>query len=238
MTNRLWLTTIAASAVLAACGKPKTADAPASDPAAAPDASAAASETAPGESAPAAAFDASAAEAGVYKTDPHHAYITFSYDHQGYSRPWLRWEDWTGDLNWNPAAPDQSTITATIEADSADSGVDELDDHLESADFFDAAKFPTITFKSTSVALSGGAAGTVTGDLTIKGVTKPVTLDVTINKAANEDRAKAYKLGFSAKGVVKRSDYGVDKYAPFVGDDVTVLIEAEFIKPHADAAPQ
>jgi polyisoprenoid-binding protein YceI len=225
----------AAAALVAACGKPKTETASAE--AAAPAAEAAA-EPAPVavDLAPQPAFDASVAPAGVYKTDPRHAYITFSYDHQGYSRPWVRWRAWTGELNWNPSAPEQSTITATIDASSADSGVDAFDEHLESADFFDAANHPEISFKSTSISLAGGAKGTMAGDLTIKGVTKPVTLDVTINKAANDDFAKAYKLGFSAKGLVKRSDFGVDKYVPFVGDEVTVVIETEWTMPRAEEA--
>lgn len=232
MSARILLT-LAAGVALASCGKPKADEAPASQPAAAVEE---AQSTGAAESQPLpAAFDASAAIAGVYKTDPRHAYITFSYDHQGYSKPWLRWRSWSGELNWNPASPDQSSIAVDIDAASADSGVAEFDDHLRSADFFDAANHPKISFRSTSVALTGGAAGTVTGDLTIKGVTRPVTLDVTINKAASDDFAKAYKLGFSAKGVVKRSDFGVDKYVPFVGDDVTVVIEVEFVMPRPES---
>ncbi len=223
------LLTVAAAALLAACGQPKSPDAAAPEGAAVEPA---AETVAVAES----AFDATAAIAGVYKADAKHAYITYSYDHQGYSKPWLRWRTWSADLTWNPAAPDQSSIAVVIDAASADSGVDEFDTHLKSADFFDVANHPQITFTSTSASLSGGAKGTVTGDLTIKGVTKPVTLDVTINRAANDDFAQSYKLGFSAKGVVKRSDFGVDKYTPFVSDDVTVVIETEFDLPR-EAAP-
>lgn len=227
------LLTVAAAALLAACGQPKSPDAAAPEGAAV---ESAAIEPAVVEPAAEPPFDASAAIAGVYKADPKHAYITYSYDHQGYSKPWLRWRSWSADLTWNPDAPDQSSIAVVIDAASADSGVEEFDTHLKSADFFDVANHPQITFNSTSASLSGGAKGTVTGDLTIKGVTKPVTLDVTINRAANDDFAEAYKLGFSAKGVVKRSDFGVDKYTPFVGDDVTVVIETEFVMPR-EAAP-
>lgn len=223
-----FLLAAAAAALLAACGQPKSPDAAAPEGAAV--------EPTAVEPAAEPAFDASAAIAGVYKADPKHAYITFSYDHQGYSRPWLRWRSLSADLTWKPDAPDQSSIAVVIDAASADSGVEEFDTHLKSADFFDVANHPQITFNSTSASLSGGAKGMVTGDLTIKGVTKPVTLDVTINRAANDDFAEAYKLGFSAKGVVKRSDFGVDKYTPFVGDDVTVVIETEFLMPR-EAAP-
>ena len=189
------------------------------------------------ESAPAETpFDVSATPAGVYKSDPNHAYITFSYDHQGYSHPLLRWGKWSAVLNWNPSAPEQSTIAATIDVSSVDSGVEDFDAHLRSPDFFDAAQYPEITFKSQSLTLNGGASGVLTGDLTIKDVTKQVALDVTINRAADDAFAKMYKLGFSAKGAVKRSDFGVDKYVPFVGDDVTVQIEAEIVMPKADGA--
>ncbi len=183
-------------------------------------------------------FDASAAPAGDYKTDPRHAYVTFSYDHMGYSHPSVRWGDWSADLSWDPAAPERSSVTATIKVASVDTGVPQLDDHMKSADMFDAESYPTITFKSTGLTLTGGSSATMTGDLTIKGVTKPVTLDVTINRAANDDFAKAYKLGFSARGVLKRSDFGVDLYVPMVGDDVTFALETEFIMPREPAAEQ
>ncbi len=230
MRNTILLSLCALS-LLAACGKPKAADS-------APVAAAAASEpvAAAPDSAP--SVDVSATIAGVYKTDPKHAYINFSYDHFGYSRPLLRWRSWTADLNWNPESPAQSSLDVAIDANSVDSGVDIFDDHLKSADFFDTANHPDITFKSTSVAVTGGATGTVTGDLTIKGVSKPVTLDVRVNRAADDSFAKGYKLGFSASGVVKRSDFGVDKYAPMVSDDVAISIEAEFVLPKETAPAQ
>ncbi len=221
---------------LAACGKPQDAAAPAAPAEAetAPSPEAVAAETAPVE----APFDVSMTVPGVYKSDSGHAYITFSYDHQGYSRPWLRWRSWTGDLNWNPAAPDQSSITAVIDVASIDSGVDKFDEHLKSPDFFDVAAHPQITFNSKSVVIDGPATAKVAGDLTIKGVTKPVTLDVKINRAADDDFAKGYKLGFSGKTVIKRSDFGVDKYTPFVGDDVAIVVEAEFVMPKEPAPAQ
>lgn len=223
---------------LAACGKPQEAAAPAEAqaapaPSAEAEAAAAAAETAPVE----APFDVSMTVPGVYKADTNHAYITFSYDHQGYSRPWLRWRSWTGDLNWNPAAPDQSSIAVVIDAASIDSGVDKFDDHLKSADFFEVEKYPQITFNSTSVTIDGPASAKIAGDLTVKGVTKPVTLDVKINRAADDDFAKGYKLGFSGTTSFKRSDFGVDKYAPFVGDDVEIVVEAEFVMPKEEPAP-
>lgn len=239
------LVTVAAAAMLAACGKPKSEETPAAEPAPGPAAEAA--ESAPSaeeivaeEAAAAAepAFDASAAPAGVYQPDPKHRYIMFSYDHFGYSRPQIRWRNWTADLNWDPAAPDQSTISVVIDATQPDSGVDMFDGHLRSEGFFDAAQFPEIRFNSTSVAIDGPNSAIVTGDLTIKDVTKPVSLDVTINRAADDSMAKGHKLGFSASGVVKRTDFGLGQYAPMVGDDVAIAIEAEFLMPKEAEAGQ
>ncbi len=236
--RRLIVLTSVSLIALAACSKPQSPEAAAAREAAAETAPAVSAEAAAaGGSAPAEApFDVSATLPGVYKSDGSHAYITFSYDHQGYSRPSLRWRSWTGDLTWNPAAPEQSSIAVVIDVASIDSGVDKFDEHLKSPDFFDAAKNPQITFSSKTVAIDGPATAKVAGDLTIKGVTKPVTLDVKINRAADDDFAKGYKLGFSGKTAIKRSDFGVDKYAPFVGDDVDIKIEAEFVMPK-EAAP-
>lgn len=235
--RQLLLLAAVSAVTLAACGKPNESATPA-EPAVSAEADAAPSPEAFAKTAPVEApFDVSMTVPGLYKSDTGHAYITFSYDHQGYSRPWLRWRSWTGDLNWNPSAPEQSSITAVIDVASIDSGVDEFDEHLKSADFFEAEKYPQITFNSTAVTIDGPATAKVAGDLTVKGVTKPVTLDVKINRAADDDFAKGYKLGFSGKTAVKRSDFGVDKYTPYVGDDVEIVIEAEFVMPKEEPAP-
>lgn len=237
MRTRIFLT-LAMAALGVACSKPKTDAAPAPEPSASVEAPPA--ETSPVEAPPPSPpkFDASAAPAGLYKSDPGHSYLSFSYNHMGYSNPIARWGAWSAELNWDPAAPELSTVTATVDVASVDTGVEKLDEHLKAADFFDAAANPTITFKSTGLALNGGAAATMTGDLTIKGVTKPVTLDVTINKAADDSFAKAYKLGFSATGVLNRSDFGVDLYVPMVSDQVSVKIETEFEMPKGETAAQ
>ncbi|MEM6414492.1 MAG: YceI family protein [Pseudomonadota bacterium] len=177
--------------------------------------------------------DVSAAESGTYASDPGHAYITFSYLHQGYSKPFLRWRKWDATLDWDADDPSKSTVSVEIDASSIDSGVDKFDAHLRSADFFEVDKYPKITFVSTSLEKTGNATGVMTGDLIVKGKTTPVTLDVTLNKAADDAFAKGHKLGFSARGKVKRSDLGVGKYAPAVGDDVDLVIEVEFVKPKA-----
>lgn len=179
----------------------------------------------------ASAFAETAAPSGEYITEANHRYITFSYDHQGYSNPWLRWRDWTGVLTWDNENPENSSINVVIDASSIDSGVDVFDGHLKGERFFDVENNPEITFVSTSVTKTGDNTGKILGDLTIKGNTKPVTLDVTFNKAAKDDRKDLYKLGFSATTQVKRSDFGLDFLVPVVGDDVNIIIETELTKP-------
>ena len=181
-----------------------------------------------------AAVDFAAARSGKYTTDPKHHHLLFKYNHQGYSTSIVRWRDWTGELDWNAENPEASSIIVAINADKVDSGVDEFDGHLKGERFFDTPANPTVMFKSTSLSRTGPNTGKMAGDLTIKGVTKPLTLDVSINKAAFEERAGVYKLGFSGKGVVKRSEFGMDYAIPFVGDEVTIVVEAEFLSPKAE----
>ena len=168
---------------------------------------------------------------GVYTPDGNHRYITFSYLHQGFSYPWLRWRDWSGELDWNAGAPEESSVNVVIDVASIDSGVDEFDGHLVSDQWFDAAQYPEITFVSTNVEKTGANTGKITGDLTIKDITKPVTLDVVFHKGAYQERGNSYKLGFSGKTTVKRSDFGVGAYVPAVGDDVDIVIETEWVMP-------
>lgn len=174
------------------------------------------------------------APAGTYTNDKGHAYITFHYVHQGYSRPFLRWRDWDSTLNWMPENPEASSVNVTIKTNSIDTGVDIFDEHMRSADWLDVATYPTASFKSTSLTKTSERTGTMTGDLTLMGVTKPVTLDVTFNKAADGRAPGSHKIGFSANTVLKRSDWGLGKYAPAVSDKVDVIIEAEYVKAAAE----
>lgn len=168
---------------------------------------------------------------GEYSIDKEHAYISFDYLHQGLSRPVLRWRSWDATLDWDADEPTNSSVTVTIDASSIDSGVDRFDGHLRGENFFDVENHPEITFVSTALEKTSEDEGALTGDLTIKGITKSVTLDVTLNQASFSDRANAHKIGFSASGTVKRSDFDVDAYVPAVADDVNLNIQVEFVKP-------
>ncbi|MCK5750530.1 MAG: YceI family protein [Oricola sp.] len=171
------------------------------------------------------------AVSGVYTPDSGHRYITFSYFHQGFSNPWLRWRDWDGELVWNAENPAESSVNVTIDVASIDSGVDEFDGHLVGENWFNAAAHPEITFVSTDVEKTGANTGKITGDLTIKGITKPVTLDVVFHKGAYQERGNSYKLGFSGKTTLMRSDFDLGAYVPVVSDEVDVVIETEWQMP-------
>ena len=174
--------------------------------------------------------DVSGAVPGIYKSEATHAYITFQYMHQGYARPTLRWNDFEATVNLDPANPTASTLNVVIDAASIDSGVEKFDEHLVAADFFDAANHPTITFSATELNQIGTGRGKVMGELTMKGISKPVELDVVLNKVGEHFRSKKPMMGISAKTRIKRSDWDLGKYTPIVGDDVDISIEVEFIK--------
>ncbi len=173
------------------------------------------------------AFEAT--PSGEYVIEKGHAYINASYLHQGFSRPILRWLGWDSTLNWNAEDPTQSSVIVTMDAASVDSGIAKFDEHLKAADFFDVENFPTITFQSIKLEKRDGLTGQMTGDLTIKGITKPVYLNVVFNKGAL-DFWDNTRLGFSAKGQIMRSDWGLGKYSPATSDLVDLVIEVEYIK--------
>ena len=230
---RALLLPLAIAAAVAACGK--QAD-PAAEAAAAPtvEATAAAPAEAP-------AAEAIKPVAGTYQLDPAHTDVLVQWTHFGFSQPSAQFGISEGTLTWNAEDVSKSSVQVTIPVTAIDTFVDKLDEHLKSGDFFDAAKFPTATFKSTSVAAAGPNKFTVTGDLTIKDITKPVTLGVTLNGAGEHPMLKKQAIGFSATGTIKRSDFGVGAYAPNVSDDVQLRITTEGTladAPAAEAAPQ
>lgn len=159
--------------------------------------------------------------------DPGHTQVEFTYSHFGYSNITVRFDQIEGSLVYDAENPAASSATATITIDSLDSGVDKLDTHLKSPDFFDAATFAKAEFKSTAVEAAGEGKLRMTGDLTIHGVTKPVTLDVTINKVAEHPMKKVLTAGFDASTTIKRSDFGVGAYVPNVSDEVRIEITLE-----------
>lgn len=165
---------------------------------------------------------------GTYVMDKTHGYVTFSYWHQGYSKPVLRFDDVDAVLTLNTEDPTKSSVDVTIQVAKINTGVTKFDKYIQNEDMFDTANHPVITFKSTKLTQKNAAHGTLTGDLTMKGVTKPVTLAVKFNKAGQHFRSKKPMAGFSATGTLMRSDWGLGYAVPNVGDAVNLVIEAEF----------
>ncbi|MEL7023336.1 MAG: YceI family protein [Pseudomonadota bacterium] len=168
--------------------------------------------------------------AGEYKLEKTHAYLTFSYLHLGFSRPVVGFSDFDVSLNLDQSDVSASALSVAVNPASVDTGVPKFDDHLKSDDFFDVANHTDISFKATSIEMTGESTLQITGDLTMKGITKPITLDATINKAANHPMRKTPTIGISASGQLKRSDWDLGRYAPNVGDDVSLNIQVELVK--------
>ena len=175
--------------------------------------------------------DLSASPSGDYVMDKSHAYITFSYSHLGFSRPQVGFDSFDVSLTLDSDNVANSDVGVTIDAASINSRVDEFNGHLRSADFFNTDEHPEITFRSTSIVATGDDTYDITGDLTIKGITKPVTLATTINKAANHPMSQAPTIGISGETTVNRSEFDLGRFVPNVGDEVTIQVTAEFSQP-------
>lgn len=187
------------------------------------------------EAAPAAPVKEMAA--GIYQLEKNHASVTWKVSHMGMSNYTARFTRLDAQVDYDPKDVSKSKVTATIdptsiETDYPDAAKKDFNKELsQGKDWFNATKFPEIKFKSTSIKRLAGNKGTMTGDLTFLGVTKPVTLDVTFNATLPEHPfTKQPAMGFSAVAHVKRSEFGMTQYIPMVGDDVEVLIELEFVK--------
>jgi polyisoprenoid-binding protein YceI len=168
---------------------------------------------------------------GTYTLDKTHAYLTFTYSHLGFSRPVLAFRDFDATINFDADNPANSSVSATINVDSVDTGVgdvSEFEEHIRDERFLDTATSPTATFESTAVAVTGENTGTVTGDLTIRGTTLPVTLDVVLRKADEHPMRRTSALGFSASTTINRSDFGAGAFTPNVSDEVEISFEGEF----------
>ncbi|KAB1070923.1 YceI family protein [Methylobacterium planeticum] len=165
---------------------------------------------------------------GAYRLDTAHGKITWSVSHLGFSTYYGGITDVTGEAHLDPKEPARSRLTVTIGIDSVN-GLDErLNQHLRSPDFFDAAKFPKAAFTATSVEPTSPTTARVSGDLTLKGVTKPVAFDATFNQAGISPVDKAYTVGFDGRTVLKRSDFGISAFLPLLGDEVSLRLEGEF----------
>lgn len=169
----------------------------------------------------------------AYTLEPNHTYVLFSWDHMGFSHPTGQWRKADGTLTWNAADPAKSSVRVTIPVSSIDTHVPALNKALLGAEYLDAAKYPSIVFQSTKVTSIGANHFKVEGKLTLHGLTRPVTLDVTLNKAGLYPMIDVPALGFAATTAFKRSEFGVGAGVPMVGDELQVSISTEAVESKA-----
>jgi polyisoprenoid-binding protein YceI len=174
--------------------------------------------------------DPSTVQSGAYKSGSPHTRIVFVVNHMGFTDYFGQFNGIQGQLSLDAANPAKSAVEITIPTASVDANNSVLTEELRSPQWFDAAQYPTITFKSTKVTPTGKDTAEVTGDLTFHGVTHPVTLDVKFNAAGPHPMSKKYTIGFNASGHLRRSDFNQKTYVPLIGDDVALIISAEFEK--------
>jgi len=178
----------------------------------------------------AAAFSVSAfAAPETYVLDANHSFPTFSYSHLGYSVQTSRFNKTTGKVVLDKAAKSGS-VDVTIDMTSVDTGSPLFNGHIQGEELFDTAKFPVATFKSTAVRFDGDKPAEVDGQLTIKGITRPVTLQVKNFLAMVHPMMKKDAIGANATTVIKRSEFNIAKFVPYVGDEVTIGVALEAIK--------
>jgi polyisoprenoid-binding protein YceI len=169
---------------------------------------------------------------GTYTIDGSHTQIVFAYDHMGFTNNMGVIALPTGTLTLDPKAPAAAKVSVDIPVANLKTGIPALDEHLMKPDFFDSAKFPKATFVSTGVKPEGASGAEITGNLTIKGITKPVTLDAQFYGAGKAPAMMGGKetVGFIATGSIKRSDFGMGYGVPMVGDAIELKIIAGFVK--------
>jgi len=167
----------------------------------------------------------------AYTLDPAHTQVQFSWNHLQYSNPEAGFDDVTGTLMWDVDDITNSSVDVTMAVDSVHSHVAALDDKLKSAEFLDAQRYPKARFVSTRVErLDDAGHLRISGNLTVHGTTRPIRLDAHLNHVGTYPMLEVPAAGFSASGVIKRSEFGVGEGIPFVGDELTVRITAEALE--------
>lgn len=167
-------------------------------------------------------------QAGSYVLDPAHGKITWSVDHMGFSTYVGQFTDVAAHLDLDVRNPAASKLDASVRMDSVRTSHGDLDKHLKTADFFDTAKFPSASFRATNVRLVDRDTANITGNLTLRGVTRPIVIKADFNQAGINPVDKQYTLGLDGEAKIKRSDFGINYGLPMLGDEVTLHLEAEF----------
>lgn len=162
-----------------------------------------------------------------YEIEPVHSQVIFKINHLGFSNSYGKFRKFEGKVSFDPDHWDKASTEVTINTQSIDLENKKWNDHMRSSDFFNIEKFPTMTFKSTKLEKTGDNIGLLHGQLTLLGKTLPLTLDVTINQVGTHPFSEKPYAGFSASGVIKRSEFGMEAYVPAVADEVYIIIEVE-----------
>lgn len=170
------------------------------------------------------------AAADNYVLDVDHTNVLFFVNHLGFSTMEGEFDDVQGSFVFDKDDLSKSSVKVTIQAASVDTDVTALDDHLRGPDFFDVKQFPEITFKSRDIEKTGDNMGKITGDLSMHGVTRSVTLDVKFNREGEHPSTKKHVAGFSATASLTRSDFGIVYGTPYIGDQVDIRIEVEGLR--------
>ena len=174
---------------------------------------------------------AQTAKSGSYTLEPIHAEIVFSLSHFGYSNYFGQFPGASGTLTLDGSDPAKSEVDVTVPTATVMTASPKLNDELKSADWLNSTAFPTMKYHSTKIVMTGATTADVYGDLTLHGVTKPLMLKATFKRGGVFPMNQKYMIGFDAVGHLKRSDWGVDKYAKMgLGDDVDLIISAPFVK--------
>ncbi|MBS4012127.1 MAG: polyisoprenoid-binding protein [Roseovarius sp.] len=167
-----------------------------------------------------------------YELDPSHSQVVFSYNHLGFSTTYGMFSGFAGEIMFDAEDPAASSVNVSMPVMSMFTGWEKRDEHFMSEDFFGATEGDMVTFTSTGIEVTGDTTALITGDLTMNGVTKSVVLDARLNQKADAHPMNSKPwVGFDATTTLLRSDFGVDKFTPFVSDEVAVQISVEAGKP-------
>lgn len=177
-------------------------------------------------------FAAMAGEAEPYALDPSHSQIVFTYNHLGYSTTYGMFSGFEGDIAWDKTDPAKSSVTVSFPVRTMLTGWEGRFDHFMTAEFFDADEGADemVTFTSTDINVTGETTAVITGDLTLNGVTKSVALDATLNQSGDHPMEGKPWAGFDATTTLLRSDYDLGMFAPYISDEVQVMISIEAMK--------
>jgi polyisoprenoid-binding protein YceI len=167
---------------------------------------------------------------GAYTIEPQHTQVMFGVDHMSFTTYYGRFSGVSGTLVLSPQAPSTSKFEIHVPVSTISTTSKTLDDELRGDQWFDSKKFPEIVFKSIGVTVTGSDTAKVVGNLTMHGLTKPVTLNVTFHGAGVNALDNKYTVGFEASGRLKRSDFGINPNVPLIGDGVDLIISAAFEK--------